>query len=222
MSRCRTPLPSTPFVAVLVALLGAGSLAAQSRDAASVAASTERIATELQEAQRAHLWRVLWWGGANLALGAGLVAMGREDHPTRFGFGLQSGAWGTINIGIATWGLLAGPELAAGPAATLAAEDAWSHILLVNLGLNAGYIGVGLALHLASSRGLRSGDAVRGHADAVLVQGVGLMVLDGIAWLASRSRLEELHGLAFSDLTVAASAWDPAAVEIGLRVPIGG
>ena len=206
----------------LISLLAATSLSGQERSAAEVVEATDRLAAALHDSQRSHLWRVLWWGGANLALGVGISAMGRENHPTRFGFGVQTAAWGAINVGIATWGLLAGPELAVGPRATLAAEDAWSHILLVNLGLNVGYVAVGAALHIASSRGLRQGDAVRGHARAVMVQGVGLLVLDGIAWAASRVRLEELRGLAFSDVVVSTSAWDAGAIEVGLRIPFGG
>lgn len=179
------------------------------------------LAQELFDARRAHLWRVLGWGGANLALGARLLAAGKEGHPSRHGFGLQTAAWGVINMGIGTWGLLSGGEVATGAAAALAAEDRWAHILLVNLGLNVGYIMTGTALRIASNRGLSSGDAVRGHADAVIVQGIGLLVLDGLAWLSSSARLEELRGLAFGGLQVGASALDPAAVEVAFRVPLG-
>lgn len=217
------PFPVIPAATLVFAALLTGPLAAQIETGTktSIDAPTPRLAAELVDARRTHLWRVLWWGGANLALGAGLMAGGREGHPTRYGFGLQAAAWGTINMGIATWGLLSEPGPAVGPAAILAAEDRWAHILLVNLGLNVGYIMVGTALHISSNHGLSSGDAVRGHADAVIVQGIGLLVLDGLAWISSSSRLEELRGLAFEGLRVGASALDPAAVEVAFRMPLG-
>ncbi len=209
---------------VAVALLALAALypSTVSGQSDAVRAQVDELGTELVEAQRTHIRRVLWWGGANLLLGAGLVAAGRDGHRERHGFGIQTAAWGTINIGIALWATRAGFDLSSGPTETLAAEDGWAHILLVNLGLNAGYIAVGTALNLASRHGLRSGDAVRGHANAVIVQGLGLMVLDGLAWASSRGRLERLRELAFEGWTIAASPLDPGAIEIGLRIPLGG
>ena len=228
--------PRSPAVLLAAVLLVAGAIGAGLLPAAPLLAQAvapdsrtptagvheaDRLAAELVSAQRAHLFRVLGWGGASLVLGAGLALAGKDGHATRHGFGVQTAAWGAINVGIATWGLLNAPEVAVGPAAAWAAEDRWSHILLVNLGLNVGYMMVGGALHLASSRGLRSGDAVRGHADAVVLQGVALLVLDGLAWSASTARLGELRDLVLEGARVSMSAFDPAAIEVAIRIPWG-
>lgn len=178
--------------------------AAQEGDRVS---ARERLEADLRLAKRDHLRRVALWGGGNLLAGAGIA--GPADPavaPFRRGFGLQTAAWGAINTGIAVVGLRSGsgpdPMEAArgggegpGLAAALEAEEAWARILLLNLGLNAGYVLVGTALAIAAGHGLRSPDAVRGHALAVVTQGAGLLVLDGVAWIASERRLEALRAL---------------------------
>jgi hypothetical protein len=243
-------------LAVALALgLSAGSLAAQADatfggvgavdavDRASVAAApTDSAVAALNRAlldgQRAHLNRVAVWGALNLLAGAALFGASRGDeHVTRRAFGLQSAGWGAVNLGIVGWALLAGPpEPVVSLSDALAAEDRWSHILLVNLGLNVGYMAVGGALIAAADRGLRSGPSVKGHAAAVVVQGAGLMVLDGLAWAASSGRLGELRGLVEAlEIGVGsagslaspglAAGWaahgmpSPATFEIGMRLP---
>lgn len=178
----------------IAVLLSPDALAAQSPASAEVAALGEA----LERAKRDHLWRVAIWGGANVALGVGLLASGSRDvTPRRFGFGVQSAAWGAINLGIVGFALLSGdPEPPTTLSAALAAENGWSDVLLVNLGLNVGYMGVGTALAIAAGRGLSRPDEVRGHAYGVIVQGAGLFLLDGVAWLSSRARLDTLVEMA--------------------------
>lgn len=193
MSRTGRSLPSILVLATLALLSVPDLLAAQ----ATTTADVPGLAAALEEARRDHLWRVAAWGGANVALGVGLLASGSRDRtPRRFGFGVQAAAWGTINLGIVGFALLSGdPATPTTLAEAIAAENGWSDVLLVNLGLNVGYIGVGTALAIAAGRGLSRPDEVRGHATGVIVQGAGLLVLDGIAWLASRSRMDALVDL---------------------------
>lgn len=185
------------FAAVFLVLMAswAGRFAwdASAQDAASTDATANRAAA-YQAAQRAHLWRVAAWGGLNAAGGLALMASGRSRtaHPTRWGFGVQSAAWGLINVGIATvghWTLDAPPTEAA---ALRDAERRLHDILLFNLGLNVGYAGVGAALVAAGAHDVDHARSWRGHGSALILQGAGLFVLDGIAWLAARSRLADL------------------------------
>ncbi|MEL6444819.1 MAG: hypothetical protein AAF089_03130 [Bacteroidota bacterium] len=144
----------------------------------------------LHSAQRAHLWRVGAWGSAN-ALGgmAQLLASSRSEQPGRFGAGVQLAAWGTINVGIAALGLLSGgPDTAATWAEALRAENNYADILLFNLGLNVAYSAVGATLAAVSYRGVDGNLSVRGHGAALILQGLGLFVLDGIAYLDTRGR----------------------------------
>ena len=135
--------------AAVLVVLTAPALLAQERSGraqlgpGAIEDATARLGVALNEAQRGHLWR---------------------DRPTRRGFGIQTAAWGAINVAIATWGLASGREdPALGLAGALRAEDAHAHVLLVNLGLNTGYLAIGSALAVAGSRGMRSGPAVKGH-----------------------------------------------------------
>lgn len=148
---------------------------------------------ELRAAERRHLRRVGLWGLANVTAGSALaLSTDRGEEPGRHGFGVQTAGWGLVNTGIALAGLAFGgrgePPESEGEA--LAAESRWGQILVLNLGLNAGYVMAGGALVWASGRDMDRADEIRGHASAVMVQGLGLFVLDGIAWLGHRQRME--------------------------------
>jgi len=147
-------------------------------------------------AQQHHLWRIAAWGGLNAVGGlAPMAGSSRATHPARWGFGVQAGAWGVINVGIATVGLVALDAPPTQAPALLDAERSLHDILLFNLGLNVAYSGVGAAMVAASYQGVDHARAWRGHGSALILQGAGLFVLDGIAFLAARSRLADLIGV---------------------------
>lgn len=217
------------LLALLLSALAIGLLPLAA--SAQMQSDVPTLAAALEEAKRDHLWRIAAWGGANVALGVGLLSSGsRERTPRRFGFGVQSAAWGAINLGIVGVSLLSGdPDLPTTLTGALSAENGWSDVLLVNLGLNVGYMGVGTALAIAAGQGLGRADEVRGHAYGVIVQGAGLFVLDGIAWLSSRARLDGLVELVNSTeiALVPMSYAHPATGEIvrgagiAFGIPIG-
>ncbi|MEM6782373.1 MAG: hypothetical protein AAF624_01375 [Bacteroidota bacterium] len=182
-----TPIvPHAGLVLLVGLLLLMPSAVAQESGSDSPVAYTDA----LHDAQRAHLWRVGAWGGAN-ALGglALLLASKRSEQPGRFGAGVQLTAWGTINVGIATLGLLSGgPDAATTWAEALQSENNYADILLLNLGLNVAYSAVGATLVAVSYRGVNSNLSVRGHGAALILQGLGLFILDGIAYLDTRGR----------------------------------
>lgn len=188
-------MPTRPaLAAVLLLALAAPPVQAQRGDGARA------LSVELSDAQRAHLRRVGAWGLANAVGGAALwLASDAETSPGWRAFGLQSAAWGAVNTGIAAVGLASGAgDPTAGWAAALAAENGYADVLLVNLGLNVGYAAVGTTLWAVSGRGVSNPDAWRGHGIALIVQGAGLFVLDGVAYLGTRARLDALVDLAAS------------------------
>ena len=192
---------ATPTVLV-AALLALAAHPARAQDGAEVRV----LSADLSDAQRAHLWRVGAWGLANAVGGAALwLASDAEGSPGRRAFGLQSTAWGAVNTGIAVVGLAGGAgEPTAGLADALGAENGYADVLLVNLGLNVGYAAVGATLWAVSGRGVSNPAAWRGHGIALVVQGAGLFVLDGIAYLGTRARLGTLVDLAASASLTAA------------------
>jgi len=148
---------------------------------------------QLGDAKQAHLWRVGAWGGVNALGGLALVwASSRSTQSTRWHFGAMSAGWGLVNIGIAAGGLLGSgaPPAEAGP--LLAAERQFHDVLLLNLGLNVAYSAVGATMLGASHYGVDNVGRWRGFGTSLILQGAGLLVLDGIAFWASRGRLSSL------------------------------
>ena len=185
-------------LAACLLLFFPGALAAQASGDAS--GSVFALSHDLRADQAAHLWRVGAWGAANVAGGLALIALSdAESEGVRRAFGIQSAAWGAVNVGIAAVGLARGPGAASGDwAAAFGAENGYAGVLLVNLGLNVAYSAVGATMVIASHRGVSNAEAWRGHGAALVLQGAGLLVLDGIAYLGSRQRLGALVDLADS------------------------
>jgi sulfite exporter TauE/SafE len=133
------------------------------------------------------------WGGANVLGGLALAwGTSRAQRSARWHFGAMSAGWGAVNVGIATAGLLAADAPAPTPGAVLAAERQFHDILLFNLGLNVAYAAVGGTMLGAGYRGVTNAGRWRGFGSALILQGAGLLALDGIAFFASRTRLSTL------------------------------
>ena len=164
---------------------------ALSHDSRSRAQQAEN---RLRHAKQTHLWRIGAWGSANLLGGAAL--MWRSDRvrgSTSWHFGAMSAGWGLINGMIASIGLARAPApITARPHVARARERRFHDLLLLNLGLNVGYAAVGLTMLGAARSGVSHADRWRGFGGALILQGMGLLILDGIAYLGSRSRLRAL------------------------------
>lgn len=140
-------------------------------------------ADTLLAVERAHLLRLVLWGSASLVLGATLLAFlkaRRQRSPLLQQFAIQTAAWGAIELGLAANGLR-----------TLALRDLagatrLDRFLWLNIGLDAGYVLVGITLLIAGWRiGRRPG--LVGAGLGVVVQGTALAILDmGLASQISR------------------------------------
>lgn len=112
----------------------------------------------------AHLVRLLWWSFAWFV--AGLVLLYRADEFRR-GFASLSAGWCVVNLIIVFFGFRDRTEPVLGQT---------REFLAFNLGLNIAYMAVGITLVvLGADRGFQ-----RGAGYAVLIQGLALLVLDGI------------------------------------------
>ena len=102
------------------------------------------------------------------------------------------GTTAIAGVGLATLDAAA----ASGLAEALADEGRYGDVLWVNMGLNAGYVAVGGTLLAVGARaGVSRAAEWRGHGLAVMIQGVGLLVLDGVALVGSAERLGALRDL---------------------------
>lgn len=158
----------------------------------------------LHQAELAHLTRVAVWGSGSLVGGAalmggsaGLTYAGIDSQPELFGLGFQSALWGAINVGLAGAGagvLLGGFAHAVTDNLhdAMDNEDTWRNIILVNEVLNVGYILVGAALVVAGFFPIPLAAQFRGHGFGIVLQGFGLLVLDGVALYESFGRKEKV------------------------------
>ena len=140
-------------------------------------------ADTLLSVERAHLLRLVLWGSVSLVIGGTLLIYLRSrgqrgallDH-----FAIQTAAWGAIDLAFALNGVR-----------TLALRDlaGATHLdrfLWLNIGLDAGYVMVGLTLVIAGWRLARRPGLI-GAGLGVIVQGVALAMLDiGLASQISR------------------------------------
>lgn len=124
--------------------------------------------------ERAHLLRLSIWGGASLIVGSVLLVLLRVrrhrssmlDH-----FGIQTAAWGALILALSLAGLQH-LELR-----DLAGATRLDRFLWLNIGLDTGYVMVGITLLVLGWRVIRRLGLV-GAGLAVIVQGSALALLD--------------------------------------------
>ena len=124
--------------------------------------------------ERAHLLRLLLWGGMSVVAATGLVAwiaMRRYDSALLRGFSKQTAAWGLVIL------VLAGIRLLRVEDRDLGAAILLDRMLWLSVGLDIGLIVAGGTLALAAWKFGRRLGAV-GAGVAIIVQATGLLVLD--------------------------------------------
>jgi len=114
------------------------------------------------EELRAHLVRLAIWSG--LSLIGGLLLLTRRPPELLRGLAILTIGWAVVNLAIAFFSWRGSP-----PTEMRALRE----FLMLNLGLNVGYIGVGVTMAILGS------PFVRGAGIAVAIQGFALLVLDG-------------------------------------------
>ncbi len=127
-------------------------------------------------AERNHLLRLLLWGAASVLVGTVLflfVMVTRradERSPLLTHFAVQLGGWGVIEllIGIWRWQGLTYRDLGS--------YTSFDRLLWLNVGLDLGYVGVGVAIALTSWLGARRLGPVGGGL-GVAVHGLALLLL---------------------------------------------
>ena len=117
----------------------------------------------LADALRSHLVRLAVWAGVSIFVGLALC-----KRP----FGTMTLAWGAINLAIALASLRGGPP---GPGLL--------PFLAFNLGLNFAYVGVGVSMFLLAGERVM----VREFGAAIAVQGLALLILDGVLYFQIRT-----------------------------------
>lgn len=131
-------------------------------------------ADTLMELERGHLLRLGLWALLSVVLGAsliGLIYWRKTGAPFLQHFAIQLFAWGLVDAAIVGWGW---KSLAF---RDYAAAMQLQKFLWLNVGLDAGYVGVGITIAIAGwLLGKRPG--ALGAGVGVVVQGFALFVLD--------------------------------------------
>ena len=131
-------------------------------------------ADTLLAVERAHLLRLALWAAASLLIGTALVALvhvGRRRSSLLKHFGIQTGVWGAVELMVA---LLLLRSLAI---RDLAGATRLDRLLWMNIGLDVGYVLVGITLVVIGWRVVRRLGLV-GAGIAVVLQGAALAVID--------------------------------------------
>ena len=125
-------------------------------------------------AEQLHVLRLLVWGVLSIVGGtvaATTIAVRRTRSPLVAHFALQMAVWGIVIavIAAAEWRGLHLPDLAA--------ATRTDRVLWMNIGFDAGFVGMGAVL-AACARLLTRNAAALGAGIGIVVQGLGLLVID--------------------------------------------
>ena len=131
-------------------------------------------ADTLLELERGHLLRLGIWAAASIIVGALILLMlylRKGNAPFLRHFGIQMLAWGGVDLALVAWGWKG-----------LAFRDYASSVQLnqflwLNVGLDAGYVAVGITLAV-TGWALTKRLGLLGAGVGVVVQGFALFVLD--------------------------------------------
>jgi hypothetical protein len=131
-------------------------------------------ADTLEAAERANLLRLLVWAAASVLAGTALLAwlrVGARRSPLLKHFAIQATAWGMLDAAFVAVML---PQVAPRDIASATRLD---RLLWLNIGLDCGYVLIGLTLIIVGWRlGRRLG--LVGAGIGVVVQGAALVLLD--------------------------------------------
>ncbi len=189
---------------LLIGVLHINGASAQSTfNAASVGHAAKAFSQQRLEAQRSAMWILGAWAGVSIASGIGL-ALQNNTVPLRYA-GYQNIGWGAVNAALAGVALVGiANQLAALDAMSagkesmfllkeLGEEQTFSKVLLINVGLDVGYMLVGSALMYGGRNGLNRGDEFFGSGLGVLVQGAFLLAFDIWQVVLSSRRVEAVE-----------------------------
>ncbi len=131
-------------------------------------------ADTLQALERAHILRLMVWGATSLVAGTALLAwlrVGARESALLKHFSVMSAAWGALDIaiGLALWTQVAIRDISG--------ATRLDRVLWLNIGLDIGYVLVGLTLAIVGWKASRRIGLV-GAGMGVVVQGLALTLLD--------------------------------------------
>ena len=110
--------------------------------------------------------------------------------------------WNSVNLGIAAYGLIAGPPPFTEAVETLVSQHMKSERLyIINSGLDLIYMGAGGYLLHRSKKAVEKSDLLKGYGQSLLLQGGFLLIFDTALWALQRNtRLNFLNQISTASI----------------------
>lgn len=169
---------------------------------ASGASSAVRFSEIRLRSQQQSMTVLGVWAGVSILSG---IALSVQNSNTELKYlGYQNAGWGAVNGAITVFALLgiardlsmlgtAGGSVQAALFKEIGEEQSFSKILLVNAGLDVGYMLAGGVLMYAARNGLRDGEKFYGSGAGILIQGAFLLAFDVVQIVWSSQRLDAVQ-----------------------------
>ena len=177
-----------PIIIFCILIVGFETVSAQENSSDLLQFNKERL-----DITKTGMLVLSGWALTNIAVGGygNFTANGRTKY-----FHQMNAAWNLVNLGIGTFAYL--QALQTDPssfslAQSLQESQSFEKILLLNIGLDVGYMATGAYLW---ERGIRKdSNRLLGYGPALILQGGFLLVFDAILFAAHNSQSQKLHDI---------------------------
>jgi hypothetical protein len=156
--------------------------------------SDEEFYTKSLQNNKTGMYVLGSWALSNMAIGS--FGWARSTGKMKY-FHQMNFFWNTVNLGIAGFGLINAINtdiLALTPSEMLKKHKTFENILLINTGLDIGYMGLGYYLGHRSKSKEKNKHLLAGYGNSIMLQGAFLFVFDFVLYTVQRS-----HRLSFSN-----------------------
>ena len=143
--------------------------------------SIQQIAESQYQINRTGMLLLGSWAIANI--GVGIYGNSQFNGDKKY-FYQMNGLWNTVNLGLATIGYLGAKDMLNDPSfnSILDTQMSMEKILLVNTGLDVGYIMTGFFLKERSKNVSKNSDRLLGYGNGLILQGAFLLLFDTVMY----------------------------------------
>lgn len=146
---------------------------------------------DLGQMQRTGMIVLGSWAVGNIAVGG--IGMAQTRGVPHY-FHQMNLFWNTVNLGIAVGGYIGATSMdpAVGSVEVLSQYHQFSKILLLNTGLDVGYVMTGLYLRERSGNVNKHAKRLKGYGNSLMLQGGFLLVFDLVLALINEQAIQEM------------------------------
>jgi hypothetical protein len=164
------------FIAALLLWIIPGTVLAQ---------SMEDFYRKSAKNNQTAMWMLGTWAIGNMTVGG--ISMRQTDGSAKY-FHQMNLMWNTVNLGIATYGLLSKtPEFTPIWEELVSNHRKTENLYLINAGLDLVYMASGAYMIHRSKSSLKKADMLEGYGKSVILQGGFLLAFDTLFWLVQRN-----------------------------------